>query len=202
MHVDVAVQPAVGHRSTGRGRRRRGPGTAPSRDGGPGGRSRRRSRRRCGHAGRRDRLAVAAGAAAPDRLVPGAVDEVDHERRHRAVGVDRAEAASRTTGCPRDALVDPSSGSTTTVTGALGMVPAALLAQHADARGDEHLDGRGVGREVAVVLAGDRVREAPVVARRRSGLDDSAAAVAEQRVPGSSSGSRAAGHAPATVAVE
>ena len=50
--------------------------------------------------------------------------------------------------------MEPSTGSTTTVTGAsLGSGPARLLAEHAHARGGEHREDRSVGDEVEAVLA-------------------------------------------------
>ena len=56
-------------------------------------------------------------------------------------------------GMPREALVEPSTGSTTATNGRLGPMQAALLGEHPDPRLVQHLEDGPVGRQVDGVLA-------------------------------------------------
>ena len=95
-------------------------------------------------------------------------------------------------GMPREALVEPSTGSTTATSADAGPVHAALLGDHPDARLVEHLEDGPVGDQVDGVLprplasraASPRPGPGPRARRRRPG----------GTAPGAASSSTSADH--------
>ena len=155
--VEVAVEVTRGDVAQRRGRPNRARGTGASRAGSggqPDKRDDRAVRRRWSTAGA-IAVAVELGAGAPHRGVASAGGPVLHQRRIHGPSASSAHSEIAQYGMPRAQLVDPSTGSSTTVTSAsTGPVQPDSSLSTRRPGGVQDREHGGVGDEVEAVLPG------------------------------------------------
>ena len=161
--VDVGVDHAAGHRAQVEGGGAERPELLPPEAARRQARERRRSKRR---AARRPTARSGARRGWPRRRGRPRSGCRWTRSTTRAASGPSASTAQRLVanhGMPRLALVEPSSGSTHHRDRPVGPVAPGFLRQHAHAGRLEHRERGRVGGEVAVVLAGPRAGQTPVV---------------------------------------